>query len=77
MQRTGAVLSPVYATFITVTGPTFVVTKSVDGGFKVKVATNFPGQSYVVLTSCKDTVNDDTVATGPAIVESSSFERFS
>ena len=27
------------------------------------------GQSYVVLTACKDVVNDDTVAAGPAIVE--------
>jgi hypothetical protein len=27
------------------------------------------GQSYVVLTTCKEKVNDETVAAGPAIVE--------
>ena len=27
------------------------------------------GQSYVVLTTCKDKVTDETVAAGPAIVE--------
>lgn len=59
----------IYAAFISVTGPTFVEAKPVDGGFKVTVPKGFGGQSYVVLTSCKDAVNDDTVAAGPAIVE--------
>lgn len=27
------------------------------------------GQSYVVLTACKDRVTDDTISAGPAIVE--------
>lgn len=62
----------VYAAFIAVTGPTFVKAERVDGGFKVKVPAGFAGQTYVVLTSCKDAVNDDTVAAGPAIVEISS-----
>lgn len=62
----------IYAAFISVTGPTFVLAKPVHGGFKVKVPEGFAGQSYVVLTSCKDAVNDDTVAAGPAIIEISS-----
>lgn len=63
----------IYAAFITVTGPVYADTTAVDGGFKVKVpaeVTGLPnGQSYVVLTGCKDAVNDDTVAAGPAIIE--------
>lgn len=62
----------IYAAFIAVTGPTFVKAEPVDGGFKVKIPEGFAGQTYVVLTSCKDAVNDDTVAAGPAIVEISS-----
>ncbi|KAF4980020.1 hypothetical protein FZEAL_3882 [Fusarium zealandicum] len=59
----------VYAAFIAVTGPTFVEATAVDGGFSVEIPKGFAGQSYVVLTSCKDAVNDDTVAAGPAIIE--------
>lgn len=63
----------IYAAFIVVTGPIFVDATPVDGGFKVTVpaeVTGLPnGQSYVVLTGCKDAVNDDTVAAGPAIIE--------
>ena len=59
----------IYAAFIAVTGPTFVPATPVKGGFTVKIPAGFAGQSYVVLTSCKDTVNDDTVAAGPAIIE--------
>ncbi|TQS32794.1 hypothetical protein Golomagni_06880 [Golovinomyces magnicellulatus] len=59
----------VYAAFIAVTGPTNVEAKPVDGGFEVQVPEGFAGQTYVVLTSCKDTVNDDSTAAGPAIVE--------
>lgn len=59
----------IYAAFIAVTGPTFVVAKPVDGGFEVEIPAGFAGQTYVVLTSCKDAVSDDTVAAGPAIIE--------
>lgn len=62
----------IYAAFIAVTGPTFVEAKPVDGGFLVTIPEGFAGQTYAVLTSCKDAVNDDTVAAGPAIIEISS-----
>ncbi|KAJ6781635.1 hypothetical protein PWT90_08367 [Aphanocladium album] len=62
----------VYAAFIAVTGPVIVDAVPVDGGYKVKIPDGFAGQTYVVLTSCKDAVNDDTVAAGPAIIEISS-----
>lgn len=58
-----------YAAFIAVTGPVFVDAKKVDGGYQVTVPKGFAGQSYAVLTACKDQVNDDTVAAGPAIIE--------
>jgi len=61
--------SPLYAAFITITGPIFVDATPVKGGFEVVVPKGVNGQSYVVLTGCKDVVNDDTVAAGPAIVE--------
>jgi hypothetical protein len=61
--------APIYAAFITVTGPVYVDATAVDGGFSVVVSEEVNGHSYVVLTACKDAVNDDTVAAGPAIVE--------
>jgi len=61
--------SPLYAAFITLTGPIFVKATPVDGGFSVVVPAGINGQSYVVLTGCKDVVTDDTVVAGPAIVE--------
>lgn len=52
------------------TGPTSVDVTAVDGGFKVTVPAGFNGQSYVILTAWKDKAfGDDTVVTGPAIVE--------
>lgn len=62
----------VYAAFIAVTGPVFVDATPVEGGFTVKIPEGFAGQTYVVLTGCKDFVTDDTVAAGPAIIEISS-----
>ncbi|EJP60912.1 Ferritin/ribonucleotide reductase [Beauveria bassiana ARSEF 2860] len=62
----------IYAAFIAVTGPVFVDAYLVDGGFKVQIPEGFAGQTYAVLTSCKDAVNDDTIAAGPAIIEISS-----
>ena len=61
--------SPVFGAWITVTGPIFVDAVKVEGGFKLKVPAEVNGQSYVVLTGCNETVTDDTVAAGPAIVE--------
>jgi len=63
---------PVYAAFITVTGPMFVETKQVAGGYQVTVPKGVAGQSYVVLTSCNTAATDDTIVAGPAIVEVSS-----
>ncbi|KAM0744536.1 hypothetical protein ACQRIT_001025 [Beauveria bassiana] len=62
----------IYAAFIAVTGPVFVDAYPVDGGFKVQIPEGFAGQTYAVLTSCNDAVNDDTIAAGPAIIEISS-----
>ncbi len=61
--------TPIYAAFITVTGPIYAVATAVEGGFTAVVPGGVNGQSYVVLTACKDRVTDDTVAAGPAIVE--------
>ena len=61
--------TPIYAAFITVTGPIYANVTEVDGGFSLVVPAGVNGQSYVVLTACTDAVNDDTVAAGPAIVE--------
>ncbi|KAI6717179.1 hypothetical protein PZA11_001719 [Diplocarpon coronariae] len=61
--------SPIYAAFVSVTGPIYTDVMAIEGGFKVKVPTGINGQSYVVLTGCDDKVTDDTVAAGPAIVE--------
>ncbi|KAL7974170.1 ferritin-like domain-containing protein [Trichoderma sp. SZMC 28014] len=59
----------IYAAFIAVTGPTFVPAKPVNGGFSVTIPKGFAGQTYVVLTTCKDSVSDNTTAAGPAIIE--------
>lgn len=50
-------------------GPVFADLTKVDGGYTAVVPEGFNGQGYVVLTACKDRVNDDTVVAGPAIVE--------
>lgn len=75
LSTPGYVLQPasgaatIYAAFISVTGPTFVVATPVEGGFSVTIPVGFNGQSYAILTSCNDTVTDDTTAAGPAIIE--------
>lgn len=65
--------APVYAAFVTVTGPIYVDATPVEGGYKITIpepATGLPnGQSYLVLTGCKDAVNDDTVVAGPGLIE--------
>ncbi|KAL8771024.1 MAG: hypothetical protein Q9209_003443 [Squamulea sp. 1 TL-2023] len=67
--------SPIYAAFITVTGPVFTPATPIEGGFTLTVPTapegsaGIGGQSYVVLTGCNTTVSDDTVAAGPAVLE--------
>lgn len=71
----GADDQKIYAAFIAVTGPTFVEAQAVEGGFSVEIPEGFAGQTYVVLTGCKDAVSDDTVAAGPAIIEVMCFSR--
>jgi hypothetical protein len=61
--------SPIYAAFITVLGPLVGPATPVEGGFTVVVPEGINGQSYFVLTTCKEEVNDGTIAAGPAIVE--------
>lgn len=61
--------TPVYAAFITVTGPVYVEVTSVTAGFEVMVPEGVAGQSYVVLTSSNESVSDDTTLAGPAIIE--------
>ncbi|KAE9380432.1 hypothetical protein N431DRAFT_459362 [Stipitochalara longipes BDJ] len=59
----------IYAAFTKVTGPIYAGVTPVQGGFEIVVPAGINGQSYVVLTTCKDGVNDETIAAGPAIVE--------
>lgn len=78
----GYVLAPksarakLYAAFVSVTGPVFVDLVDVDvqgekgRGFEVKVPEEgVAGQSYLLLSSCKERVSDDTIVAGPLIVE--------
>lgn len=58
-----------YGAFLTVTGPVFVNTTRVTGGYSLVVPPGVNGQSYVVLTACNEKVTDATTAAGPAIVE--------
>ncbi|RFU73826.1 ferritin ribonucleotide reductase [Trichoderma arundinaceum] len=58
-----------YAAFISVAGPTFVVATPAGDGFCVTIPKGFSGQTYAVLTTCNETVTDDTTAAGPAIIE--------
>ncbi|KAJ5619811.1 ferritin-like domain-containing protein [Penicillium lagena] len=60
---------PVFAAFITVTGPIWTTVTPADGGFSVQIPDGVEGQSYVVLTSSKDSVSDDDILAGPAILE--------
>ncbi|KAH8792073.1 hypothetical protein BGZ57DRAFT_991686 [Hyaloscypha finlandica] len=70
-------VTPIYAAFITVTGPIYADVTSVQGGFKVVIPTGISEQSYVVLMACKDKVNDETVASGPAITNITNWKSHS
>ena len=68
--------TPLYAAFLTPTGPVFVPAYSVAAGaaggssFVTTVpATGVSGQSYVILTACADRVSDDTTIAGPGLFE--------
>lgn len=63
--------SKLYTCFVTVTGP---ICSHAEVGrdrktIEAKVPSGVYGQSYVVLNNCPETVSDDTVLAGPAIVE--------
>jgi len=63
--------SKLYACFVTVTGP--ICSEVKVAADDMSVSTHVPagvyGQSYVLLTTSHDSVSDDTVVAGPAIVE--------
>lgn len=59
----------VFAAFITVTGPIWTTVTPSDGGFTVTIPKGVEGQSYVVLTSSMDSVSDEDIIAGPAILE--------
>ena len=49
-----------YVAFPTVTGPIFVDATPTKGGFTVVIPKGVNGQSYAILTSCSDSLSDDT-----------------
>lgn len=58
-----------HAGFITATGLVFENVIPLDDGYIVKVPFGIAGQNYAVLTRTNETVTDDTVVAGPAIIE--------
>lgn len=58
-----------HGAFITAAGPVFVNVVSVEAGFNVKVPSGIEGQNYLVFTVYNNSVSDDSVVAGPAIVE--------
>ncbi|PTB47249.1 hypothetical protein M431DRAFT_11968, partial [Trichoderma harzianum CBS 226.95] len=46
-----------------------LLTPPVNGGFSITIPKGFAGQTYVVLTTCNESVSDDTTAAGPAILQ--------
>lgn len=84
----GYVLAPgserakLYGAFVSVLGPVFVDLVEVGqggagkGGFEVTVPEGIKGQSYFLLSNCKERVTDDTIVAGPVIVEVSFFSLF-
>jgi hypothetical protein len=62
---------PMYAVWISATGPVFVPALGHGDmlSWDVQVPPGIHGQSYVLLTGCNTTVTDDTVTAGPTIVE--------
>ncbi|KAK3721789.1 hypothetical protein LTR37_002954 [Vermiconidia calcicola] len=59
------------AAFITANGPVWAnMTESGDGmNFQVTVPEGVYGQSYLLFSNCNETVSDETVVAGPALVE--------
>jgi hypothetical protein len=62
--------APVYAAFVTITGPVFTPASLWGGGqYMVTIPAGVHGQSYLIFTKDPKTVSDDTTIAGPAIVE--------
>jgi Ferritin-like domain len=63
-----------YAAFVTVTGPIFVPATATSGGYSVTIPNGVNGQSYVILTACKEAVSDDTtLAIGIVEIDNPTF----
>jgi hypothetical protein len=58
-----------YGAFVSILGPVFVDLVAVEGGFQAQVPAGIAGQSYFLLSNCKERVSDDTIVAGPVIVE--------
>lgn len=59
----------IYAAFVTVTGPVWATVTPSSGGYTVIIPSGIMGQSYIVFTSSNNTVSDDNIVAGPAIIE--------
>ena len=59
------------AAFITAAGPVWARMSSKGDGmnFQITIPAGVYGQSYLLLSNCNETVTDDTVVAGPAVVE--------
>ncbi|KAF1988049.1 hypothetical protein K402DRAFT_374675 [Aulographum hederae CBS 113979] len=62
---------PLFAVWIAATGPVYVPATLMADGMHVDtvVPPGVHGQSYVVLSGCRDYLADDVVAAGPGVVE--------
>ena len=58
----------IFAAFINNSGAVFIQVTVIQGGFRARVPEGFSGQTYVVLTGCKDQVSDNVIAAGPLII---------
>jgi Ferritin-like domain len=68
---------PVYAAFISVTGPVFAtITPTAQYTWNVVIPAGIHGQSYLVLTDSATAATDDSIVAGPAIVEVSGTDGF-
>jgi hypothetical protein len=70
LPKTPLPSGPIYAAFISITGPVFTPISLWGGGqYEVVVPKGISGQSYLVITKNSTAATDDTVLAGPTIVE--------
>jgi hypothetical protein len=60
--------NPIYAAFMTVTGPVWAHVTGSGGKYEVTIPAGVHGQSYLVFTHSNSSATDDTVVAGPAII---------